>query len=101
MTQALSGRGLTTDAPASEQAFRAVQRVEHAQRRVRAAQLSAADSFNKSADSQERLAKVYEQASELGDAADREERQERAARHHMKAEDDHWTARRLRLMASR
>ena len=101
MTHIRGGFGLTPDAPVVERASHAVQQAELAQGRLRAAQLSAADSLDRSADSHERLVRVYEQVSELDDPVDREERQERAARHRMYAEDDHWIAQQLREMASR
>jgi len=98
-TRTKSGSGLALDAWVVEQAFRSGQRAERVRGRVRAALRSAADSIEKSAVSQERCAKVYEEAAELRDPCDREECQEHAARHRAFALDDHRMAQQLRQMA--
>jgi hypothetical protein len=59
-------------------------------------QRSAAESFEKSAGSHDRIARSYEKLAELGEG---DEYLERAARHHALAHEDRRIAERLRRMA--
>ena len=81
---------------AVEHTFRLVQQVEQMRQRTKAAQRSAAESFEKSADSHDRTAKSYEKLAELGEG---DEYLERAARHRGFAQEDRQIAERLRRMA--
>ncbi len=81
----------------AEQAFHASRRVERVRRQTKAAQRSAADSFDKSADSHDRTARSYEKLAAL--TAGGTENLERAARHREFAEEDRGIAERLRRMA--
>jgi hypothetical protein len=71
-------------------------RIEQALQQTKAAQRSAAESFEKSADSHDRAAKSYEKLAELGEG---DEYLERAARHRGFAQEDRQIAERLRRMA--
>jgi hypothetical protein len=79
-------------------ALRTGQRAERAWRLARAAQRSAARSFDHSADSHERTADAYEEAVKHGGRQGDECRQH-AARHREFAREDRLMARRLRRMA--
>lgn len=71
--------------------FRASQQVEQL-RRTKMAQRSAAESFEKSADSHDRAARSYEKLAELGEG---NEYLQRAARHREFAQEDRRIAKRL------
>ena len=73
-------------------------RIEQALQQTKAAQRSAAESFDKSADSHDRTAKSYEKLAEL---AGGDEYREHAARHRAFAQEDPGIAEQLRKMAER
>jgi hypothetical protein len=98
---ARSDRGL--DCRLAEQATEVDQRIERARQNVNAAQRSAAASMRKSAESQDRVARMYEERAKHGlyqdDAVDHDDDLDHAARHRQFAEDDRWMAERARQSA--
>lgn len=82
----------------ADDAFRAGQRADRAWLLARAAQRSAATSFDHSATSHERTADAYDEAVKHG-GRQGDECREHAARHREYAQDDRRMAQRLRRMA--
>jgi len=76
----------------AEQASEVNRRVERARQMANAAQRSAAASMRKSAESQDRIANMYQERAEHGlfhdDAVDHDDDLDRAARHRQFAQDD-------------
>ena len=83
----------------AEQAFRATERTEGMRRAVEEGQLSAANSFERSADHQDQAARTYEEAA--GHNASPDESRQHAARHRQFAQEDRQIAQNLRRMAER
>jgi urocanate hydratase len=82
---------------ATEEAAYVARRAEGLRQQVRAAQRSAADSLDRSAVSQDRAARIYEQLADNRERGD--EYSEHAARHRQFAREDRVMAQRLREMA--
>jgi hypothetical protein len=87
----------------AERAFGVDQYIERVRQKATAAQRSAAASMRKSAESQDRIAKMYQDRAEHGlfhaDALDRDDDLEHAARHRQFAQDDRRMAERLHQIA--
>ena len=99
---AQSDRGL--DRRVAEQATEVDQRIERARRTVNAAQRSAAASMRRSAESQDRIATMYQERAEHGlhdDAVDHDDDLDHAARHRQFAQDDRRMAERARQSADK
>jgi hypothetical protein len=79
------------------------QRIEWARHKANAAQQSAAASMRKSAESQDRIAKMYEERAEHGllhdDVVEHDDDLDHAARHRQFAKDDRRMAERLQQNA--